>query len=168
MKSWDKTFIEIAEKFAEHSTCVKRKVGAVLVKDLRILSTGYNGTPAGFCNCNDVFKYTDEKTGKINLNTGVIYVGKFQLDAHDFITHHDFAERYEIHAEQNCLSFAAKNGVSTNDCTLYITTAPCAQCAKLIIASGIKEVVYKEIYKNDLGLELLKEADVKVTCLEED
>ena len=56
MKDWDKTFIEIAEKFAEQSTCVKRKVGAVLVKDLRILSTGYNGTPSGFCNCNEVFK----------------------------------------------------------------------------------------------------------------
>lgn len=168
MKSWDKTFIEIAEKFAEHSTCVKRKVGAVLVKDLRILSTGYNGTPSGFCNCNEVFKYRDEKTGKINLNTGVVYVSNFQLNARDFITHHDFAERYEIHAEQNCLSFAAKNGVSTDSCILYVTTAPCAQCAKLIIASGIKEVVYKEIYKNGFGLDLLKEADIKVTCLEKD
>lgn len=168
MKSWDKTFIEIAEKFAEHSTCVKRKVGAVLVKDLRILSTGYNGTPSGFCNCNEVFKYRDEKTGKINLNTGVVYVNNFQLNARDFITHHDFAERYEIHAEQNCLSFAAKNGVSTDGCTLYVTTAPCVHCAKVIIASGIKEVVYKEIYKNDLGLELLKEVGVEVTCLEKD
>lgn len=168
MKSWDKTFIEIAEKFAGHSTCVKRKVGAVLVKDLRILSTGYNGTPSGFCNCNVVFRDKDEKTGEINLNTGIIYAGKSQFDNHEYITHHDFAERYEIHAEQNCLSFAAKNGVSTDGCTLYVTTAPCAQCAKLVIASGIKEVVYKEIYKNDLGLKLLKEADVKVTCLEED
>lgn len=168
MKSWDKTFIEIAEKFAEQSTCVKRKVGAVLVKDLRILSTGYNGTPSGFCNCNEVFKYRNEKTGKINLNTGVVYASNFQLDAHDFITHHDFAERYEIHAEQNCLSFAAKNGVSTDGCTLYVTTAPCVHCAKIIIASGIKKVVYKEIYKNDFGLELLKEVGVEVTCLEKD
>lgn len=157
---WNKTFIEIAEKFAEHSTCVKRKVGAVLVKDLRILSTGYNGTPSGFCNCNDVFKYTDEKTGKINLNTGVIYVNNFQLNAQDFITHHEFSEKYEIHAEQNCLAIAAKNGISTNGCELYITTAPCAQCAKLIIASGIKKVYYKEIYKNNFGIELLNECNI--------
>jgi dCMP deaminase len=160
MKDWDKTFIEIAEKFAEQSTCVKRKVGAVLVKDLRILSTGYNGTPVGFCNCNEVFKYRDEKTGKINLSTGVIYDNNFQLNAQDFITHHDFAERYEIHAEQNCLSFAAKNGVSTDGCTLYVTTAPCVHCAKIIIASGIKNVIYKEIYKNDFGIKLLEEANV--------
>lgn len=155
MKDWDKTFIEITEKFAEQSTCVKRKVGAVLVKDLRILSTGYNGTPSGFCNCNTVFRDMDEKTGKINLNKGIICVGKPQ-----FITHHDFAERYEIHAEQNCLSFAAKNGVSTDGCTLYITTAPCVNCAKIIIASGIKNVIYKEIYKNDFGIKLLEEANI--------
>jgi len=154
MKDWDKTFIEIAEKFAEQSTCVKRKVGAVLVKDLRILSTGYNGTPSGFSNCNGVFRDVDEKTGKINLNKGILY-GESQ-----FITHHDFAERYEIHAEQNCLSFAAKNGVSTDGCTLYITTAPCVHCAKIIIASGIKNVIYKEIYKNDFGIKLLEEANI--------
>lgn len=167
MKDWDKTFIEIAEKFAEQSTCVKRKVGAVLVKDLRILSTGYNGTPVGFCNCNVVFRDRNEKTGKINLNTGIIYVGKSQFDSHEYITHHDFAERYEIHAEQNCLSFAAKNGVSTDGCTLYITTAPCVNCAKIIIASGIKKVVYKEIYKNDFGIHLLNEADISCEGINE-
>ena len=111
-KKWDSTFMEMASLFAGHSSCVKRKVGAVLVKDLR--------------------------------------------------THHDFAEQFEIHAEQNCLSFAAKNGVSTKDCTLYITTAPCVNCAKIIIASGIKKVIYSEIYKNDYGIKLLRAA--KINC----
>ena len=164
-KTTSSTFNGIAEKFAEQSTCVKRKVGAVLVKDLRILSTGYNGTPSGFCNCNVVFRDRDEKTGKINLNKGIIYVGKSQFDSHEYITHHDFAERYEIHAEQNCLSFAAKNGVSTDGCTLYITTAPCVNCAKIIIASGIKNVIYKEIYKNDFGIKLLEEANIPCKSL---
>lgn len=163
MKDWDKTFIEIAEKFAEHSTCVKRRVGAVLVKDLRILSTGYNGTPSGFCNCKDVFGngpnevatkaifYKDDFSN--SLNSKKSYKGYY-------FTHHEFAERFEIHAEQNCIAFAAKNGVSTEECTLYVTTAPCVHCAKIIIASGIKKVVYNEIYKNDMGIQLLKEAGI--------
>ena len=152
-KKWDLSFMEIASIFANHSSCVKRKVGAVLVKDLRILSTGYNGTPSGICNCDEVFKNTaDLKDG--TLPNGIK------------ITHHEFAEQFEIHAEQNCLSFAAKNGVSTKDCTLYITTAPCVNCAKIIIASGIKEVVYNEIYKNDYGLKLLKAAKIKCRSLD--
>ena len=152
-KKWDLSFMEIASMFANHSSCVKRKVGAVLVKDLRILSTGYNGTPSGICNCDEVFKNTtDLKDG--TLPNGIK------------ITHHEFAEQFEIHAEQNCLSFAAKNGVSTKDCTLYITTAPCVNCAKIIIASGITEVVYNEIYKNDYGLKLLKAAKIKCRSLD--
>ena len=152
-KKWDLSFMEIASMFANHSSCVKRKVGAVLVKDLRILSTGYNGTPSGICNCDEVFKNTaDLKDG--TLPNGIK------------ITHHEFAEQFEIHAEQNCLSFAAKNGVSTKDCTLYITTAPCVNCAKIIIASGIKEVIYNEIYKNDYGLKLLKAAKIKCRSLD--
>ena len=152
-KKWDLSFMEIASMFANHSSCVKRKVGAVLVKDLRILSTGYNGTPSGLCNCDEVFKNpTDLKDG--TLPHGIK------------ITPHDFVEQFEIHAEQNCLSFAAKNGVSTKDCTLYITTAPCVNCAKIIIASGIKKVIYNEIYKNDYGLKLLKAAKIKCESLD--
>ena len=134
---WDSTFMEIASLFAGHSSCIKRKVGAILVKDLRILSTGYNGTPVNFINCDEYF-----------MNGGEL-------------SHHDFHECYEIHAEQNCLAFAAKNGVSTKDCILYVTTAPCVNCAKLIIASGIKEVIYRDVYKNDNGIKLLSIAGIK-------
>lgn len=165
MKNWNKTFIEIAEKFAEHSTCIKRKVGAVLVKNLRILATGYNGTPTGFVNCDEVFHHNSSEA---NLK-GILYHRKKDhedLSSCEIISHHEFSERYEIHAEQNCLSFAAKNGVSTNRCTLYVTTAPCVHCAKIIIASGISRVVYKEVYKNDFGLQLLKEAGIQVDCIE--
>lgn len=166
-KDWDKTFLEIADIFANQSSCVKRKVGAVLVKDLRILSTGYNGTPSGFYNCEDVFTQGD---GSVDLENGV-FKGKMHTDqfgivktirSHIYLNHHDFAERYEIHAEQNCLSFAAKNGVSTEDCILYITTAPCVNCAKIIIASGIKEVIYKDSYKNQDGINLLRDSKITV------
>lgn len=155
MKDWDKTFIEIAEKFAEHSTCVKRKVGAVLVKDLRILSTGYNGTPSGFPNCEDIFE-----NGPNEVATKIAFPHLEYSSVDRYLKHHEFSERYEIHAEQNCLSFAAKNGVSTESCTLYVTTAPCVHCAKIIIASGIKKVIYKEVYKNDMGIQLLTDAGI--------
>ena len=168
VKDWDKTFIEIAEEFARHSTCVKKQVGAVLVKDLRILSTGYNGTPSGFCNCKDVFE-----NGPSEIATKAIFykndfpssLNSENLSKGYYFTHHEFAERFEIHAEQNCIAFAARNGVSTEDCTLYVTTAPCVHCAKIIIASKIKKVVYKEIYKNDFGIQLLEEADIEVSSL---
>lgn len=162
MKDWDVTFIEIAEKFAEHSTCVKRKVGAILVKDLRILSVGYNGTPKGFCNCNEVFFTNNTTTNSIDLEQGILHKNRLSFGDYERINHHDFAERYEIHAEQNCISFAAKNGVSTDKCTLYITTAPCVHCAKLIIASGITRVVYRDNYKNNFGINLLEKAKIQV------
>ena len=151
VESWDKSFSHIAKMFANHSSCVKRKVGAILVKDLRIISIGYNGTPSGFVNCDDVFTHSNEDG--IVKGKGIHNV--------KIMNHHEFSERYEIHAEQNCIAFAAKNGISTDGCTLYTTTAPCAQCAKLIIASGIKRVVYYDVYKNSFGLELLEENGVK-------
>jgi dCMP deaminase len=152
MKSWDETFLEVAQLFAERSTCVKRQVGAILVKDKRILSTGYNGTPSGLCNCNEVFCSGKDKEGFFPS-----FVKGF--------THHEFAEKFEIHAEQNCIAFAAKNGINTEDCTMYVTVAPCAQCAKLIIAAGIKKVIYKEPYKNEDGISLLKISGIETIFL---
>lgn len=164
IKSWDETFLKIASTFASRSTCIKRQVGAVLVKDLRILSTGYNGTPSGFFNCEDVFKDKDLNKGVINRGWYDSFQGIDHVNR-ECINHHDFSEKYEIHAEQNCIAFAARNGVSTGDCTLYVTTAPCVHCAKLIIAAGIKRVVYKDDYKSSSGVELLKEAEIPVLHL---
>ena len=157
MITWEQTFIKIAELFAQRSSCVKRKVGAILAKDKRILSSGYNGTPSGFVNCNKVFESGDLKNGVLVKKHG----NKIHNITLEKITHHDFAERYEIHAEQNCLAYAARNGVNTEGCDIYVTTAPCAQCAKLIIAAGIKKVYYKEIYKNSDGLNLLSDANIE-------
>lgn len=147
-KTWDKTFIEIAELFAQHSTCQKRQVGAVLIKNKRIISCGYNGTPSGMPHCNSFFKSEDEC--KIPAGDG-------------FSLHHKFSAKYELHAEQNCIAFAAKTGIPIDDdCTLYVTTAPCTDCAKLIVAAGIKKVVYKYSYKNSDGVEFLREANVEI------
>ena len=157
MITWGQTFIKTAELFAQRSNCVKRKVGAILVKDKRILSTGYNGTPSGFVHCDCVFENGDLKNGVLVKKHG----NKIHNITVEKITHHDFAEKYEIHAEQNCISYAARNGVNTEGCDIYVTTAPCAQCAKLIIASGIKRVFYKEVYKNSDGLNLLSDVGIE-------
>jgi dCMP deaminase len=119
----DKTFLNIANEIASWSKCVSKQVWAVIVKDTRILSTGYNWTPAWYINCNEFWKWikTDE--------------------------HHDWSAKYEIHAEMNALLWAARRWVSIEWATLYTTLEPCFQCTKNIIAAWIKKVVYQKNYK---------------------
>lgn len=120
----DKIFINIAIEIASASKCVSKQVGAVIVKDGRILSTGYNGTPAGFQNCCDYWdgKYTQE--------------------------HHEWSKTYEIHAEMNAIIWAARKGISIEGGTIYVTLEPCSECSKNLIASGIKKIVYKKSYEH--------------------
>jgi len=121
----DKNFINIATELASASKCVSKQVGAVIVKDGRILSTGYNGTPAGFTNCSQHWdgKYTKE--------------------------HHEWSKTYEIHAEMNAIIWAARQGISIEGATIYVTLEPCADCSKNIIASGIKRIVYEKAYEHN-------------------
>ena len=127
----DRNFMNIARELAKASKCVSKKVGAVIVKDNRILSTGYNGTPQGYVNCNDYWKnkYTPE--------------------------HHNWSQKYEIHAEMNAIIWASKNGIQINNACIYTTLQPCEQCSKNIIASGIKKIVYEKEYDKNNTKELL-------------
>ena len=120
----DKIFINIATELATASKCVSKHVGAVIVKDGRILSTGYNGTPTGFINCNEHWhnEYTQE--------------------------HHEWSKTYEIHAEMNAIIWAAREGISIEDATIYVTLEPCSECSKNLIASGIKRIVYAKEYEH--------------------
>ena len=120
----DENFINIAFELARASKCVSKQVGAVIVKDGRILSTGYNGTPAGYINCRDYWdgKYTKE--------------------------HHEWSKTYEIHAEMNAIIWAAREGISIKDATIYVTLEPCSECSKNLIASGIKRIVYAKEYEH--------------------
>ena len=120
-----KTFMEVAKNISQLSNCVSHKVGAVLVKDNRIVSTGYNGTPPGFINCCDKFP-------------------NYSIDNRE--EHHNFSKKFEIHAELNTILCAAKNGISTNDCILYCTLQPCNECLKIICNSGIKTVYFDKFY----------------------
>ncbi|MBN3038272.1 MAG: cytidine/deoxycytidylate deaminase family protein [Candidatus Omnitrophica bacterium] len=139
--NWDQYFMEIAKLVSKRSTCLRRKVGAIVVKGRRILATGYNGTPSGIKHCAQVGCLRD----KMNIPSG---------------------QRHELcrglHAEQNVLLQAALYGVGLVDSTLYITNQPCIICAKMIINAGIKEVVISGNYPDKMAREFLKEAGIKV------
>ena len=138
--SWDEYFMEIAEIVKTRSTCLRRQVGAVIVKDNRILTTGYNGSPAGTFNCTDKGSC---KRIELNVPSG---------------------ERHELcralHAEQNAIITAAKNGVSIEGATIYVNVQPCVICAKMIINAGIKRIVFKGDYPDELSLEMINEAGI--------
>lgn len=141
---WDEYFMAIAELVSSRSTCIRRHVGAVLVKEKRILSTGYNGAPSGISHCVDVGCIREQ----MKIPSG---------------------ERHELcrglHAEQNAIIQAAYHGVSIKDSILYITCHPCSVCAKMIINAGIKEIVIKGAYPDKISAELLNEAGIKVRML---
>ncbi len=139
--SWDEYFMRMAYLASTRSTCTRRKVGAVIVKDKRILATGYNGPPKGLAHC-DVTGCIREE---LNVPSG---------------------ERHELcrglHAEQNAIIQAAVHGVSIKDATIYVTNHPCVVCAKMLINAEIKEIVYAEGYPDDLAKLILLESNIKV------
>jgi dCMP deaminase len=138
---WPVYFMDIAELVSRRSTCLRRSVGAVAVKDKRILATGYNGAPSGIPHCLDV--------GCLREQEGVAS-----------------GERHElcrgIHAEQNVIIQAARHGVSIEGAALYCTNLPCVICSKMLINAGIREIIYREGYADTLSEELLKAAQVPV------
>jgi dCMP deaminase len=131
----DKRYLRMAAIWAENSYCVRRQVGAILVKDKMIISDGYNGTPSGFENVCE-----DEKTG--------------------------LTKPYVLHAEANAISKVARSSNSSEGATLYVTSSPCIECAKLIIQAGIRRVVFYEKFRTLDGCELLKRAGVEVECVD--
>ncbi len=137
----DEYFMNMAKLVATRSTCVRRRVGAVIVKDKRVLSTGYNGAPKGSKHC-------DEK--------GCIRV---DLDVPSG-TRHELCRG--VHAEQNAVVQAAYFGVSVKDSTIYTTTYPCSMCAKMLINAGVVEIVYNEGYPDDLSKELIAESGMVI------
>jgi len=141
----DQNFINIAKEIASASKCVSKQVGAVIVKDGRILSTGYNGTPPGYTNCTDHWD------------------GEYTKD------HHEWSKTYEIHAEMNAIIWAAREGISINGATIYVTLEPCSDCSKNIIASGIKRIVYDRSYEHtnsDLVTKFITDNNVSIEKLE--
>ncbi len=139
--SWEAYFMEITRLVAQRSTCRRRKVGALLVKDKRILATGYNGAPSGLPHCLDIGCLRQDN----NIPSG---------------------QRHELcrglHAEQNVIIQAAREGIRVQGATLYCTTRPCVICAKMIINANIAAVFYQQGYADELADQMLHEAGIEL------
>lgn len=149
MSKWDKRFMELTETVAGWSSCYQenRHVGAIIVKDKHVLTTGYNGAPAGIQSCTERGECLRRK---LDIPSG---------------TRQEIC--YAVHAEQNAIVQAARLGVNVNGATLYCTHQPCVICAKIIINAGIKRVVYKHGYPDEFSLALFSDAGVTVEKFEE-
>lgn len=149
MDKWDKRFMEMAEVVATWTSCARegRAIGAVIVKDKRILTTGYNGAPSGILSCRDKGECMRDKLG---VESG---------------TRQELC--YAVHAEQNAIAQAAKLGVSVDGATIYVTHQPCTICTRIIINSGIKRIIYKHSYPDEFSVQLLKDAGVELIKYEE-
>jgi dCMP deaminase len=146
--SWDEYFLRIAYLVASRSTCLRRQVGAVIVNDHRILTTGYNGAPRGLAHCSETGCLREEQ----NIPSG---------------------ERHELcrasHAEANAIIQASYYGVAIAGSKIYATLSPCVLCAKLVINAGIKEIIIaNEFYPDELSGNMLKEAKIKIKTIEID
>jgi len=138
---WDEYFIEMLEVVKKRSTCLRRQVAAIIVKDKRIIATGYNGAPTGIAHCLEVGCLREER----GIPSG---------------QQHELCRG--IHAEQNAIIQAAVHGVSVKNSTIYITHSPCVLCGKMIINAGIKRIVYQGSYPDELSMSLLKEAGIEL------
>ena len=135
--SFEELFVKTTKLVAKRSSCVKAQQAALLIKDNRIISFGYNGPPAGTLNCLD--EGGEEVCGKDS--NGSCFLG--------------------VHAEQNAIGYAARNGINTEGCIIYCTMTPCISCAKLVVAAGIKEFYYIDEYRLDDGLRFLEYCGIK-------
>lgn len=136
---WDEYFMMLANQVVSRTTCLRRAVGAVIVKDRRILATGYNGVPSGIRHCAEV--------GCLREELGV-----------------PSGQRHEIcrglHAEQNAIIQAARFGTDIDGATIYVNTQPCVVCAKMLINAGIREIVYQNPYPDELSQQMLEESGI--------
>ncbi len=140
-RSWDEYFMRIASVVSERSTCLRRKVGAILVLGHQILATGYNGAPSGLPHCIDIGCLREQ----LNVPSG---------------------ERHELcrglHAEMNAFIQAARHGIRVEGATLYVTAHPCSVCAKMAINAGVKKIVISSGYPDEMASQMLKQAKVEV------
>ena len=142
---WNEYFMQISQMVASRSTCLRRKVGAVLVLENRILATGYNGSPTGLRHCDEV--------GCLRQERGTASGEDLHLCRGS-------------HAEANLITQCAKFGIRAEGSTLYINTSPCNSCMKLLINVGVGRIYYRELYNDPLSLELAEEAGLEMICFE--
>jgi len=151
---WDKTFMDMALRVAKNSKCASADVACLLVRDGNILSMGINGTVSGFDNCNEKYKKEDDVW---YINDGIN--GWMHLDDRIHITHHEWSNKYEVHAEINAITKATKDGISTRNATAYVTHSPCNNCTKVLVSAGITRIVVLNEYKENDFFNLIKKSN---------
>ena len=163
--SRDEMFTQIVQVVAQRSTCLRFQVGALIVRDGRIISMGYNGPVAGRPECKRVPTFEE-------LTTNPAYQGRaaskiiHELNNDPLLCEGPGCTR-SLHAETNAIAFAAKAGVSVEGCTLYCSLSPCINCAKVIVNSGIREVKFLKKYRNEEGIRFLQESGISVVDMGE-
>ena len=145
--SWESYFMELALIAAKRSTCLRRQMGAVMVRDRRVLSTGYNGPPRGLAHCSE--------TGCLREQMGIPSGERAELCR-------------AVHAEQNAIVQACQAGVSLEGAELFVTHFPCVVCAKMLINAGIKKITYTQAYPDELSAQMLGEAGMELTLMQLD
>jgi len=144
---WDQYFLQVAQVVAKRSTCLRRQIGAVIVRERRILATGYNGAPSGLAHCLDI--------GCLRDQLGIPSGTRTELCR-------------ALHSEMNAIIQAAQHGVSTKGATLYCTHQPCSVCARMLINAGVRRVVYIGEYPDDFTQQILREAGIELVRYTED
>lgn len=147
--SWDEYFMKVANLTAERSTCLRRHVGAVIVKDNRIIASGYNGAPSGMQHCAEIEGGCLRQA--LNIPSG---------------QRHELCRA--IHAEQNALIQCAKTGISCDGGTVYVTVSPCIICLKMLINAGIKKIVTYDYYPDELSKKFIEESGIEIVILKKD
>lgn len=156
--SREEMFSQVCQIVAQRSTCLRSQVGAILVKDGRIISIGYNGPVSGMPACEDIYPWTKHDMNRGKLPSEMVDSLKQKACMGPGCTR-------SCHAETNAIAFAAKAGMSVDGCTMYCTMSPCINCAKVIVNSGIRKLVYLEDYRDQSGVDLLRRAGVGVLKL---
>ena len=158
--SRDEMFTQITQVVAQRSTCHRFKVGALIVREGRIITMGYNGPVAGRPECKKIPTMEELVTDPIYRDRSMAEITQ-ELENHPLLCEGPGCTR-SLHAETNAIAFAAKAGVSVDGCTLYCSLSPCINCAKVIVNSGIKEVKFLEKYRNEDGIRFLQESGITV------
>ena len=141
-------FVEVTKLTSKLSTCISKQVGCILIKDNRIIASSYNGVPSGVKHCNEIFDKS-------------VLTSKIKRDKH-----HEWSNNNELHGEANLLSYCGKMGIKTDNGILFTSLSPCITCAKMIFASGIKEIFYLEEYdKDNKGIDFLKQNMIKIELI---
>ena len=173
MRNFDSAYLKIAEIWAQNSFARRAKVGAIIVKDNRIISDGFNGTPVGFDNTCEEYRclLMHDNSAECPISPEITIADKLKANTHacyvcggcscsEMVT-----KKEVLHAEANAITKLCQSAQSSEGATIYVTMSPCFDCAKLIIQAGIKRVVYKEQYRETAGLELLKDAGIELVHL---